>query len=654
MASWEALTEPIRIGSLTAKNRIEAAPTLTCIAHADQSVSRELVEFYRAQAKGGAGIITVLETAIDSDRAITQPTQLNLGSDFYIPALTSVVEAIKSQEALASIQLNHGGRQAVSQLNGGRNPIGPSAMVGVFTEDRRRGEQVVEEMSLAMIDEVIDHYAEAAFRAQKAGFDMVMIHAGHGWLISQFVSPAVNKRTDEYGGSLENRVRFGIRVIDAIRERCGPDFPIEWRMSASDLVPGGLEIADAVEYALLMQDKVDCLHVSAGMIAEPRTYPYTHPSVYLPHGENVDRAAEIKKAVTVPVGVVGAIVDLDEAGDWVAAGKVDFVALCRALIADPALPKKTFRGRKEEAVPCIRCNTCLVRGAHSLPVRCAVNPWAVREDYYRCLPPIAAKKKVVVVGGGPAGIEAALIASSRGHEVTLFEKEDRLGGNLWASSGPAFKDDWKRFLEYLLRQMEKSSVKVRLGTEATAELVGAEAPDEVVVAVGAEPAWPDVPGIRGPNVLWAGDVMCGREVPGDRVVVVGDGGMGQEAALHLARQGKQVAIIEIPGGSAQDQTVNFVDAMALEDMLEQHGIRVRKGVVLERVLEGKVAVRNAGGQEQELPADAVVVAPNLRSRSDVVEALKDSAPEVHVVGDCRAPRILFNAIHEGFEAALDI
>ncbi len=654
MASWEALLEPVRIGVLAAKNRIEAAPTLTCLAYADQSVSRELVEFYRAQAKGGAGIITVLETAIDSDRAITQPTQLNLGSDFYIPALTSVVEAIKDNGALASIQINHGGRQAVSQLNGGRNPIGPSAMVGKFTEDRRRGEQVIEEMSLEMIEEVIDHYAAAAFRAKTAGFDMVMVHAGHGWLISQFTSPAVNHRSDEYGGSLENRARFGIRVAQAIKERCGADFPIEWRISASDLVPGGMEIDDAIEYAMLLQDKVDCFQVSAGMISEARTYPYTHPSVYLPHGENVDRAAQIKNAVSIPVAVVGAILDLDEAGEWVATGKADIVALCRALIADTALPKKTFRGRKDDVVPCIRCNSCLIRGAHSLPVRCAVNPWSVREDYYRCLPRPASKKKVVVVGGGPAGMEAAVIAGSRGHQVTLFEKEDRLGGNLLASSGPAFKDDWKRFLEYLLRELKKWDVEVRLGTEATAELLRVEAADELIVAVGAEPELPDVPGITGSNVLLAGDVMSGRDAPGTRVVVVGAGGMAQEAALHLARQGKQVAIVEIPGGSAQDQTVNFVDAMVLEDQLEEYGIRVRKGVVLEEVLAGKVVVRDANGHFQELSADAVVVAANLRARTGVVEKLMDAAPEVHVVGDCKAPRILFNAVHEGFEAALEI
>jgi len=659
MSAYEVLMEPLKVGPLTAKNRVEAAPTLLCVAHADQSVSRDIVEFYRVQAKGGAGIITVMETAIDSDRAITQPTQLNLGSDFYIPALTQVAEVIKAEGALASIQLNHGGRQAVSELNGGRNPIGPSAMRGVFTEDRRRGEQTVEEMTREMIEEVIEHFAAAAFRAKTAGFDMVMIHAGHGWLISQFVSPAVNSRTDEYGGSLENRCRFGLRVVEAIRERCGPDFPIEWRISASDLVPGGLEIEDAVEYAKIMQDKVDLFQVSAGMIGVPETYPYTHPSTYLPHGENVERAAQIKKAVKTPVGVVGAILDLDEAGEWVAAGKADFVALCRALLADPALPKKTFRGRKADVRPCVRCNSCLTRGAHSLPVRCAVNPIAVREDYYRWLPPVApVKKKVVVVGGGPAGMEAAMVAASRGHEVVLFEKESRLGGNLRAASGPEFKSDWKCFLDYLLREVQRSTVRVLLNTEATAELVRAETPDEIIVAAGAEPVLPALPGLDLPQVFTAGYVLQGGEVPGSRVVVAGDGGMGLESALALTRRGKQVEVVGLPGGSAGDQTVNFVDIVVLEDLLEAAGVTPRREAVLAEVRQGLavVHIKEDGGEErhEELPADAVVVAPTLRPRTEVADRFADLVEEVRVIGDCKAPRILFNAIHEGFEAAIEL
>lgn len=694
---WEVLRRPIAIGPLVAKNRIEAAPTLTCICNRDQSVTRELVEFYRAQAKGGAGIITVHETAVDADRAITQPTQLNLGDDFYIPGLASIAEVIKDGGALASIQLCHGGRQAVSELNGGRNPIGPSAQVGRFTEDRRRGEQVIEEMTPAMIDEVVDHFAAAAYRAKLAGFDMIQIHGGHGWLISQFISPAVNKRTDEYGGSLQNRARFAMRVADAIRERCGADFPIEWRLSASDLVPGGLEIEDAVAYAQLMQDKVDCFQVSAGMIAEPRTYPYTHVSVYLPHGENVERAAAIKKAVSKPVAVVGAVMDLEEGGRWVAQGKADIVAMCRALLADPALPVKTFRGRQDDIIPCIRCNTCLARGVHLTPVRCTVNPKSVREDYYRCLAPAAATaRKVVVVGGGPAGMVAAVTAAERGHQVTLLERADRLGGNLLVSAGPPFKADFRRYLAYLLRrvdlQVRRGALQVSLLSEASPDRVTAEAPDAIVVAAGAEPMWADLPAslvagasgrgrdnvfwaadvlrggnilcggevvpagdtLRGSQVLCAGEVLEGVQVPAEHVVVAGAGGMGQEAALALAMQGKKVAVVDLPGGSDWDMTVNFLDIMALEDQLAAHGVSTYPGVVSREVSGGVVACDGPAGAPTTLPADAVIVAPRLRARREVFDRLCDLAEDVYVVGDAKAPRILYNAVHDGFEAAIEI
>ncbi len=654
MMSWDVLREPIQIGGLTVKNRIEAAPTVTQRANADQSVSPHVIEFYRALAKGGAGLVTVMETAVDEDRATTQPLQLNLGHDRFIPGLTCVVEAIKNYGAVASIQLNHGGRQSSSAFIGGRMPIGPSSMTGKFTEDRRRPDVTVEEMSLQMIDTVVGNFAAAALRAKTAGFDMVMVHGGHGFLVSQFLSPVANLRTDEYGGSLENRTRFVTRVVEAIRARCGADFPIELRISASDLVPGGMELEDAIEYAKIMQDKVDCFQISAGMISEARTYPLTHPSCYLPYGENVERAFAIKRAINKPVAVVGGIVDLDFAGQVVTEGKADLVAMSRALIADTSLVAKTFRGHVEDVVPCIRCNQCLARGAHMRTVQCTTNPWSLQEEYYRCLPPAKSRKKVVVVGGGAAGMEAAIVASSRGHDVVLFEKEPLLGGNLAVSSAPAFKGDMKRFLGYLLRQLSKSNVKVKLGTEATPDLVLAESPDELILAVGAEPLGLELPGSDAVDMVWAAEVFTGKAATGQRVVVAGDRGIGLESALVLARDGKHVEIVEVPGGSAQDETVSIVDFRLLVELLQEQGIKPRTGWVLDHIGVGSVEVRAENGARDEIAMDTLVLATNRRPRFETVNALKDLASEFHVVGDCKAPRILYDAIHEGFEAALEL
>ncbi|MBN1631803.1 MAG: FAD-dependent oxidoreductase, partial [Thermoleophilia bacterium] len=509
-----------------------------------------------------------------------------------------------------------------------------------------------------MIDTVVDNFAAAALRAKHAGFDMVMVHGGHGWLISQFLSPLANQRTDEYGGSFENRVRFAVRVVDAIRERCGADFPIELRISASDLVEGGWTLDDALQFAQVMQYKVDCFQVSAGMIAEMQTYPLTHPSCYLPYGENVERAAAIRAAVNKPVAVVGGIVDLDFAARLVAEGKADMVAMCRALIADTALVKKSFAGKAADVVPCIRCNTCLARGTQAMTVQCTTNPWSFREEYYRCLPQPARRKKVVVVGGGPAGMEAAIIASSRGHEVVLFEKEPQLGGNLAVAAAPEFKFDMKRFLHYLVRQIDKSEVVVRLGAEATAELVAAEKPDELIVAVGAEPVTLEVPGCEREDVrgmlVPAEDVYTGRAETGERVVIAGCGGIGLEAALALGRQGKQVEVLDVPGGSEQDQTVNLVDHLLVIPLLAELGIEPRTGWTVAGISPGSVTITDGGGRTEEISADTVVLANGRWPRSHVVEALRPLVDDAHVVGDCKAPRILYDAIHEGFDAALAI
>ena len=652
MADWEVVFEPIKIGSLTAKNRIEVAPTVMGLANADQSVSRELIEFHRAQAKGGAAIVTVGESAIDKDRAINQAGQINLGDERIIPGLSTLAEAIKRSGAIASIQLQHAGRMAIRELNGGRNPIGPSGAVGKFTEDRRRGEVEVEEMTLAMMDQVIENYASAAFRAKQAGFDMVMVHGGHGWLLAQFISPAANFRTDEYGGSIENRARFPKRVVRAIKERCGQDFPIEYRFSATDLVPGGLELEEAMEFAKIMQDEVDLFQVSSGMISDPRTYPYTLVADYLPYGENADRTAEIKRVVDKPVAVIGSVSYLEFGGNLIAEGKCDVVAMCRPFIADPALVNKTAKGFSKDVRPCIRCNECTMRVGHILPGRCSVNPIAGQDDYYRSFPLPRQKKKVVVVGGGPAGMEAALVASLRGHDVVLFEEQPQLGGNLATFAPLPFKLDAKRYLDYLVKQVGDSQVKVRLGTKADESAIAAEAPDALVLAVGSDPALPPIPGLDQHRAVWAGDVVSGRRATGDRVIMLGGGATGCEAALFLAQQAKRVTIVEMLDELCPD--FNACNRALLLELLGENDVDIKTGTRVVEVRDGSVTVVGPDGSSYEIAGDTVVMALGAKARIEVVDRLKGLTDEAYVVGDAVKPRIIYDAVHEGFEAVMEI
>lgn len=657
MKCCEKVFEPIKIGNIEIKNRIEFCPVGTCLASPEGWVTRELIEFYKARARGGAGIVTVGDTPIDFEYAKIHVGQINLGDDRVIPGLSELVEAVQRYGAKISIELNHGGRNVPPGILRGKRPIGPSpippATEEMFGEFKKRVH--VQEMDQDMIDQVIENYANAVYRCMMAGFEMVMLHGAHGHLLAQFLSPYANRRTDNYGGSLENRARFPLEVLAAIRKKVGSRVAIEYRISAAEIVPGGMTVEETIEFLKMIEDKIDLVHVSAGLMTDPVAQTHMTQPAYFPHAYNVHYAEKVKKALRIPVVTVGSIINLEMANRIIAEGKADLVAMARALIADPDLPNKTRLGRLEEIVPCLRCDYCGGhRSALSYPIRCAVNPVIGREVEFGHFRPAEKKKKVVVIGGGPAGMEAAIVASSRSHQVTLYEKEEKLGGALSMAAAPPFKADMKRYLDWIIQTTRRHPVEIKLSTEATPEAVKADQPDVLVLAVGADPIFPDVPGVNRPNVVWAGDVHLDRAETGKRIAVIGAGITGCEAALHLARQGKKVTLIDMVGQREIAQDVPITYRLGLMQLLHKHNVEFRLEVKLEEVKERGVVVIDKRWERHEIPADTVVLSLGFKARSKELKAFQGLVPEVYVIGDCQNPRNLRAAIHDAFNVAVEI
>lgn len=646
------LFSPIKIGPLTLKNRIVSAPTSLAELSAEGHLTRENIAYYKLKARGGAAAVTVGESIVHSATGKSHPKQILLDDEGVIPSLVEVADAIHQYGAIASIELSHGGMECDPAFLGGRNPIGPSATstdIGFMTTGSNRVE--VEEMSEALMDEIADAYAAGAATVKLAGFDMCMIHAGHGWLLAQFLSPLINKRTDKYGGSVQNRARFPLMVIDRVRERVGNDFPIELRISGSELAEGGYTLEDAITLAQMVEHKVDLIHVSAGAHYLIDTMTTMHPSMFLPHGCNVYLAEAVKKAVNIPVVTVGGISDPAQMEQIIANGRADIIALARALLADPELPKKAKYGKDDEIVHCLRCFECIGGMFITRTMKCAVNPIIGRE--YECsLPAIPTeRKKVLVVGGGPAGMQAAITAAERGHDVTLCEKAGSLGGALKHAAGVSFKEDLDRFKEYQIRKVGSLAIRVLLNTEVTPELVALEGPDVVIAAVGADPIVPQIPGVDKKSVILAADAYCEKREIGDRVAVIGGGLVGCEIGLHLAQKGKDVTIIEMLDDVALEANIMHRRALMLE--LEK-SVKIRTCMKCTEITDEGVITVDQNGERVAFACDTVVVAVGYKSRSDVVDALVDTAPEFIAVGDCVKPRKVLQAVRTGYDAAMAV
>ena len=642
------LCAPLTVGRLTLRNRMLSAPMGATDITAEGTPGPRTQGFYELRAKGGAAVVTVSELVVHPETDGSQMLRLSLKTPGQLGAFTYLADAIKRHGAVASIELSHSGQYAGTYMvdkekKGDLCQWGPSDGV-------RPDGMPVRALSHEQIASIVAAYGEAAALAKRAGFQMVMVHAGHGWLINQFLSPYFNKREDEYGGPLENRIRFAREVLASVRSAVGPGFPIELRISGAELFEGGYDVAEGARIAHALEDLVDLMHVSAG--SYQFGFSVTHPSMFRDHGCNVHLAAEVKKHVSIPVVAIGGLSDPAQMEEIIASGQADAVAMARGLLADPELPSKVMANRGDDVVKCLRCYVCMAERAVTQTRRCAVNPLIGREFEGMDIARSPRSRKVLVVGGGIAGMVAAATAARRGHDVVLCEREGELGGILRTEAALPFKRDMYELGRTYAHLLDRLGVDVRLNTEVDAAFAERIAADAVIVAVGSAPIPMPLPVEEGARVLSIDDLYLEGEQPGDEVVVLGGGLTGCECAINQVRLGRRAHIVEMRDGLAIDANIRHRPILLAE--VERAGIDVNLSARGVRVERGGLVVADGEGEEHLVPGDTVICAIGQRSRSDAADALRDAAPFVRVVGDAVRPSNITTAVYEAYHAALDI
>jgi len=644
--SFQHLFQPLKVSGLTLKNRLLSAPTSLAELGAGEHYSPANIAYYRLRAVGGTALVTVGDVIVEISTGRSHPQQVGMDDPTVTPYLVELADAIHSGGAAAGIELDHGGALCSPELIGGKNAIGPSGYVDEWGD-------TVEEMTQADIVRIADAFGTAAATAKDCGFDLVMIHGGHGWLLHQFISPLTNHRTDRWGGSFENRMRFPLLVIDRVRAAVGNGFPIEFRMSGSERTVGGYDIQTGIKIAAAIDGRVDLIHVSAGTQQNSYSAVLMHPGIFQQHGENSGLAAAIKPVVKTPVVTVGAFSEPELMEQFLAEGHADAIAMGRALIADPFLPKKLLHGQRDELIPCLRCGECQSSMIKNRIIRCTVNPIIGRELEYFHPIPTHLRRKVLIAGGGPAGMQAALTACARGHTVVLCEAENRLGGALKFADSADFKRNMRLYREHLIHMVRSRPIDLRLNTTVTNALVKEIAPDVIIAAVGADPLILPVPGATGETVIIGADIGADTSKIGKTVVVIGGGLIGCETALHLAREGRKVTILEMREELAAD--CSRMHKINLIHQLEQEpNITPAEGMRCTAITGAGVTAVDCQDGEVFFPAETVIMAAGMVARSATVEALRTLAQEYYVIGDCRRARQVMQAVREGYDTAVSI
>ena len=639
---------PVKIRNLELKNRLVFSPVVS--GHAgvvNGEVTEALVQFLGAQARSGVGMVTIGASPVDQGRARDFYGSLSVCHDTDIPGLHRLVEEVHRYGAAISCEILHAGRIAQSGAL-----AGCKAWVPWLAPDM--DPNVFEEISEAQMDEVIEEFRAAAVRLRDAGFDMVMIHGAHGNLVSAFLSPVTNQRTDEYGGSLENRMRFPLNLVRKVREAIGEDMAIDFRISQNEYVDGGIELGDVIAFLQAASLYIDDAHLSGGWIFDPVYVKYMMPGYPQERCLNIPRTAIVHDSLDIPVTCVGNIPDIATAEKILAENKADIVAMARNILADMDFVNKAYRGKPELIRPCLRCIECASRPAVGGGIRCSVNPQLGRELYYKSIPKAEEKKKVVVIGGGPAGMMAAQTAAKRGHEVVLFEREAQLGGRLHEASTLFCKvDHHKRYLAWDADETMRSGVDVRLGVAATPELVMCENPDAVIVAIGAEHVAPGIEGVECQHVMNVTDADLKRKPMGKRVVIIGGGLSALECGIQLAYEGHEVEMLSrIAEDDSWHEVMNELRSGLIE-LKDRYGVTFVGNANAVEITEHGV-VYEKDGSLLETPADTVVLACGLEPNKNAVAVFKEMMPDVVVVGDARKVGNIFAANMNAFDVAVEL
>jgi 2,4-dienoyl-CoA reductase-like NADH-dependent reductase (Old Yellow Enzyme family)/thioredoxin reductase len=652
---------PMKVGNVVFKNRIFQAPATPHLLQTDEPYPTDAYRaYYVEKARGGTASVTIAGHDMNS-LAPFRPGwhNLDLRQTTYHRYWKKTVDQIHFYGAKASIELL---AFFYSGWTGGKKGEGEHFFYSV---DGTPGPDGSERPMLTReaMEAIAEDYANVAQAAVDVGFDSILIHGGHGLVINRFMSPLFNHRTDEFGGSFENRCRFPMMILDAIRAKVGKKILIEYRISGSELAdkvgyPNAdqqLQPEDIAEFLRMAGDRIDIAHISAGNMSIPGTEAIMHPTIFHKPANNAYLARRVKElGVPQPVLTLGAFQDPALIEETLATGGADIVAMARGTIADPQAPNKAKAGKPEEIIPCIKCFHCLEYSKPSTKAfACSVNPTVGRENQLKDLiPPVGEKKKVVIIGGGPSGMQAAITASERGHDVTIVEKASRLGGKLVFSEQVSFKYDLAKFMHYQMDKVGRSAVKVLLNTEATPELISNMHADVVLAAVGANAFVPPIPGTDGDNVLIAEEAYARIDTLGENIVLIGGGEVGCETALALAEKGKKVSIIEMLPELCPE-TFHLTRGVMLGEM-DKAGIVSYTSARCTGITAEGVKFVDKDGNEQFVAADQVVMSSGMRPRQDLAESFRECAPDFTPIGDCVIAKNVRTATRMAYDAAVQL